>query len=145
MYSPFDRLSSIRLGIQMRKIALIYGFIIGTIVIGFMLVGFALSGEKASYFSPVIGFLIMFGAHALIYFGIKRHRDQNLGGNISFRGALIVGIAISAVTGLTYVTIWEINLYITDYGFMEEYTSALVAAKEAAGVSGSELDSLQKR
>ena len=52
----------------------------------------------------------------------------------------MLGLGISVVAGVMYVFVWEIYLAMTDYAFMNEYTQSIIASKEAAGVSGAELE-----
>jgi hypothetical protein len=38
--------------------------------------------------------------------------------------------------------VWEIYLAMTDYAFIEQYVQGVIAGKEAAGVSGPELEAV---
>lgn len=123
----------------MLRIALIYGTIAGVIVISVMTAGIAMSGGEGGASSQAFGYLIMLIALSLIFIGIKRHRDQNLGGVIKFGPAFGLGLAIAAVAGVFYVAGWEAYLASTDYAFIHEYTEGLIEKKRAEGVTGEEL------
>ena len=126
----------------MLKIALIYGAIAGAITITVMSLGINAAdtvGEGSS--SAFFGYTVMLIALVLIFLGVKRHRDKNLGGVIKFGPALGLGLAIAGVAGVFYVIGWEINLAATDYAFVNSYPEAIIAAKEKAGVTG---EALQK-
>jgi hypothetical protein len=126
----------------MTRIALVYGFISGSIVTGVIIVGLLLSGGQHTHFSSVwLGYLIMLLALSMIFVGVKRYRDNALGGVIKFGPALGLGLAIAAVAGVAYVLVWEVYLAATGYEFAETYAAAMVEAKRARGVSG---DALQK-
>ena len=88
------------------------------------------------------GYLVMVVALSLIFVGIKRYRDHELGGAIRFGTAMLVGLGIAAVASVIYVGLWEINLSLTDHAFIEDYTSSLIAGREADGVEGEELAAL---
>ncbi|HNP36212.1 MAG TPA: DUF4199 domain-containing protein [Woeseiaceae bacterium] len=118
----------------MQRIILIYGVLAGLVVISCMTLGIELGRSQAW-----LGFLVMFIAFGSIYIAIKHHRDDELGGLISFSRALLIGLGISAIAGLVYVVVWEVYLAATDFGFVDDYVDAMVAGKEAAGASDSEL------
>lgn len=126
----------------MLRIALIYGTIAGVIVISVMTAGIAMSGGEGGASSQAFGYLIMLIALSLIFIGIKRHRDQNLGGVIKFGPAFGLGLAIAAVAGVFYVAGWEVYLASTDYAFINEYTEGLIEKKRAEGVTGEELQKI---
>lgn len=124
----------------MKKIIITYGLIAGAIIIGSMI--WALAMEGLNHNMAVLewlGYLIMIIAFSAIFVGIKRYRDRDLGGVIKFVPAFLVGLGITAVASVVYVAAWEANLAITDYAFIDQYTSAIIEKKQAAGVSEAEL------
>ena len=129
----------------MRKIILTYGVISGLVVIGSMILGIVIGFDDnpdAAVDLEYIGYLIMLVALSIIFVGIKRYRDQELGGVITFGTALLVGTGITAIAGIMYVAVWEIYLAMTDYAFMEQYIASVIASEEAKGVVGAEMDAL---
>ncbi len=127
----------------MLRIALIYGAISGAITIAVMSLGINSTdtlGEGSS--SALFGYTVMLLALILIFLGVKRYRDRDLGGVIKFAPAFGLGLAIAALSGVFYVIGWEINLAATDYAFVEQYPEAVIAQKEAAGVSPEQLQKL---
>lgn len=125
----------------MKKIMLVYGAVAGVVIIFSMLLGFYLLGDGESKgFSVWLGYLTMIVALSCIFVGIKRYRDQELGGVIRFSTAFFLGLGISIVAGIAYVASWEIHLALTDYAFIGEYTEQLIVQKKAAGVFGEELN-----
>jgi hypothetical protein len=123
----------------MKKYILIYGVIAGLIVICSMLVGIMMSDGEGLGASMAVGFLIMFLAFTLIFFGVRKYRDQEQGGVISFKSAFLMGLGIAAVAGVMYVLVWEIYLANTGHQFIHDYAASNIADKEAAGLSGEEL------
>ena len=135
-------LRSLNYARAMKRIIVTYGLIGGAIVVLSFVAGqLALSMEGVSNFSEVLGYLVMIIALSLIFIGVKRYRDEYLGGVIRFGTALRVGLGIALVASFIYVIGWEVNLALTDYRFIEEYTAHLLEQKEAEGMSGAALGS----
>lgn len=126
----------------MTKIALIYGGLAGSVIIGVMVLGIAMSGGEPSAGSQTVGYLIMIVGLSMIFLGVKRYRDRELGGVIKFMPAFLLGLAIAGVAAIVYVAVWEAYLASTDYAFINEYTAGVIEAKRAAGLSGADLDRL---
>ncbi|MBO6689183.1 MAG: DUF4199 domain-containing protein [Alphaproteobacteria bacterium] len=120
----------------MFRIMLVYGAIAGVVIIGVMLAGMAMNGGAGSM---VQGYLTMLVVLSLIFVGIKRHRDKDLGGVIKFLPALGLGVGIAAVAGVFYVLSWEASLQLTDFAWMEDYEQRAIAGYEAKGLTGEEL------
>jgi len=124
----------------MVRIALIYGAIAGAITIGVMVAGLVFSGGEGAMASRFVGYLIMIVALSMIFIGIKRYRDRDLGGVIKFGPAFGLGLAIAAVAGVIYAAGWEAYLASSDYAFIHDYTAGLIEKKREAGVAGEALD-----
>jgi hypothetical protein len=118
---------------------LIFGTAAGLLVAVpmFLLLANAEPGSPAA--SHFTGYLIMLLALSLIFFGVKRLRDRELGGVIRFVPALLAGLGISAVAGVIYVIGWEITLAVTDFAFVDTYTTAAVEAARARGASAADV------
>lgn len=124
----------------MKRIIFGYGIVSGSVVIITTLIGLSLAKENASFsFDAWLGFLIMFIALSSIYVAIKRFRDQNPGGVITFGKAMQIGLGISAVAGVVYVGGWEIYLFMTDYIFINDYTQFIVESRQSAGATETEM------
>lgn len=123
----------------MRRYILIYGLLAGFITIAIMVTGMVLSHGEVAPTSAAIGFLVMFLAFSLIYFGIRKYRDREQGGVITFNKAFLMGLAMTGVAGIIYVIIWEIYLGATDHAFIHQYSAAYIENKQAAGISGEAL------
>lgn len=121
------------------KTAFIYGLPAGLLIILLMIGSFSAFGFHSDASSQVVGFLLMFFILSLIFFGMKRFRDQNQGGVIKFSKALLLGMAMSLFAGLAYVFVWEIYIAVTGNVFVAEYTDHLIEQQRAKGVSGEAL------
>lgn len=126
----------------MRKIALVYGVVSGTIVILSMMLGILASGGESFWSSEIFGYLIMLIALSMIFVGIRKYRDTELGGVIKFLPALGLGLAISVIAAFIYVFVWELYLISSDYRFIAEYTAGVIEARKAEGISGAALDTV---
>jgi hypothetical protein len=128
----------------MKRIIAVYGCIAGAIlVIGFegtMAAG--LMGHGTG--SMVFGYLTMLVALSMVFVGVKKYRDEALGGAIRFGTALTLGYGIAAVASVFYVLGWEAYLYATDYSFMPDFTAAMIEAQREAGASAEEIAALEK-
>jgi hypothetical protein len=127
----------------MLKKILTYGAIAG-FVVGVPLSLLVLSGASPhGYWGMVIGYLIMLIALSTVFVGVKRHRDEDLGGVIRFWPAFGYGLAISAVAAFIYVIAWETALAISGQDFAAGYADSLIEQERAKGVTGPALDRLK--
>lgn len=120
----------------MFRIMFVYGTIAGVIIISIMVAGMVLSSGSGSV---VQGYATMVVVLSLIFVGVKRYRDKDLGGVIKFLPALGLGAGIAAVAGVFYVLSWEVSLHLTDFAFVESYKQTMVASYEAKGLTGAAL------
>ncbi len=117
----------------MKRVVLTHGGIAGAVIIVSMILSIIASGGGGT--SEIFGYLIMLAALTLIFVGVKRYRDQDMGGLIRFSSAFTVGIGITLVASFIYVVAWEGYLMATDHEFIDQYTSAILEQKEAEGIS----------
>lgn len=131
-------------GTRLTRTILTFGSAAGAITIGSAIGGLALSGGDSSHLGSLewLGYLVMILALSLIFVGVKRYRDVELGGVIRFGQAFAVGLGISVVASAIYVVAWEAYLALTDHAFIEQYTAAVIQSKKAAGASAAELQAL---
>ncbi len=123
----------------MLRISLIFGTLAGLIVIGVLIAGLTVLRGQGFLTTEWFGYLTMIVALSMIFLGIRRYRDTELGGVIKFVPAFLLGLGIAAVAGIIYVAVWEIYLASTGYAFMDSYVAGVIAAKRAAGLSGAAL------
>ena len=107
------------------------GLIIGSILFG------STVGFHDNIPDPAIGMAIgysgMLLGFAMIFIGIKRHRDTVLGGVIGFAPALAMGLGITLIATLFYVAAWEAALAVTGMDFGAEYASFMIAEAQKSG------------
>lgn len=126
----------------MQKLILTYGAITGLVIILSMTLGIyaAQAGADSFFASEALGYSIMIIGFITIFIATKKYRDEELGGIIKFGTALKVGLGISLIAGIVYVVVWEINLYITDYAFIHEWTDSMIQQARDAGASEAEME-----
>jgi hypothetical protein len=116
-------------------IAAIYGGLAGLIVIVTGIVIFLVQPNRHLAGSEWLGYLVMVLAFTLIFVGIKRYRDRDLGGVIRFLPALGLGLLMAVFASVMYVVLWEVYLAFTGDGFITAYTASVIADLRAAGAT----------
>jgi hypothetical protein len=127
---------------SMPRIILVYGAIAGVILIAALMVAVWI-GSMSNEWGMAFGFLTMFIALSFVFVGVKRYRDETLGGVIGFWPALRLGLGISLFASLFYVAGWEFSLFVTDYAFVADMVESAVSKKAEAGASATELAATQ--
>ena len=128
----------------MTNIIFLYGTFAGLIVIGAMIAVIISAGGQPdmSDNSLFFGYPTMIVALSMIFFGVKRYRDRDLGGVIKFVPAFLMGLAIAVVAGVIYVAGWEVYMAATDGSYMKAYMDHYIAGEKAKGLTGAALDKL---
>ncbi len=124
----------------MGRIIAVYGAISGVIVLIGMSISMAFVADHGTM-GMVAGYLSMLVALLFVFVGVKRYRDVNLGGIITFWKALGVGIGIGLVASLFYILGWEVYMWQTGGTFMADYVAQTVKDMRAAGKSAAEIAS----
>ena len=127
----------------MMRAVLTYGTAAGAIV-GVPLFGLtvAMNGHPPTSYGAVIGYTIMLVALSTVFVAIKRHRDGDLGGVITFWPAFGLGLGISFVAGVLYVAAWETALAATHSDFASLYANGLIEQAKAKGATDEALTKL---
>ena len=128
----------------MTNIIFLYGTFAGLIVIGAMIAFIIYVGGQPDMNdnSLLFGYTTMIVALSMIFFGVKRYRDRDLGGVIKFVPAFLMGLAIAVVAGVIYVAGWEVYMAATDGSYMKAYMDHYIAGEKAKGLTGAALDKL---
>jgi hypothetical protein len=122
----------------MQRIILTYGVIAGVIELALLALSMGLVSDHGSL-GMVLGYLSMLIAMSLVFVGVKKYRDDQLGGVIRFWKAFAVGLGVAGIACLFYVLGWETYLAVSGSDFMTEYTASAIRDKAASGVSPTEL------
>jgi Protein of unknown function (DUF4199) len=124
----------------MKRIISVYGSIAGLIAITSILLSMSVTGHGTA--GLIVGYLSMLIGLSMVFVGVKKYRDEQLGGVIRFSTALGVGFGIALIASLFYALGWEAYLYATGYRFMPDYITSVIEAKRASGASAAETSRL---
>jgi hypothetical protein len=125
----------------------LFGTFAGLIIIGAMIALMVAGADSPDAWwahSIYLGYLVMFVALSMIFFAVKRYRDQDLGGVIKFVPAFLMGVGIAVVAGIIYVLVWEVYLAATNYTFMDAYVAGMLEAERAKGTSAEAINAMAK-
>ncbi len=116
-----------------RKI-LYYGAIAGLIAGGSLsVVTVTMRHSMGGVLGMAVGYLTMLIALSAIFIAIKQYRDVDRGGVVKFLPAFGLGLGISVVAGILYVTAWELTQWLTHMDFANGYARAMIAEQQAKG------------
>lgn len=87
-----------------------------------------------------IGYTAMILSLTAVFIGVKRYRDQELGGFISFKQAFVSGLYIVLVASVFYVISWLIYMPLFMPDFPEQYAACQVLKMEEAGLPQVEIE-----
>lgn len=121
------------------KTILIFGAASGALVIGWPIVAGLFDRIPSHAQSEWIGYLTMLVGLSLVFIGVKRYRDRDLGGVLPFSTGFLLGLGMSVVAGVVYALGWEVSLVTTDYAFITDYAESMLEARRAEGASAEEL------
>src|SRR5690554_7914301 len=97
----------------MRRIVLIFGLIIGTILCANMIVMVRLMYSNTDFKgNDFVGYAAMIILFSLIFFGVRNYRNKHSGRVISFGKAFKTGALIALVASSIYVVIWLFYYYL---------------------------------
>ena len=124
----------------MLKTIVIFGVLAGLAIVATIALSLV-AGFSSEHVAALewLGYLIMIVALSLIFLGVKRIRDNDLGGVISFWTAVKAGLGIAVVASFIYVIGWEANLALTDHQFIEDYPQSIIDQRRAEGLSEEEM------
>ena len=105
----------------MKKTVLKYG-LYGALTICFLfLISWFLLNGLSYDLQEVIGYAGMILSLSFVYFGIRHYRNQENGGKVSFKKALMIGVLISLITALAFAILDVIYVEYLNPSFMDDY------------------------
>ena len=121
------------------RYAIIYGLLAGAVIAAVISTLLAAFGKDGPFATLWFGYLVQLVGLSFVFVGVKRYRDVERGGVVSFWRALGVGLAIVFFAALAYALVWEIYLALTNYSFAGEYLAAAQRKLEAAHTPPAEI------
>ncbi|MEY3420362.1 MAG: hypothetical protein RIR48_647 [Bacteroidota bacterium] len=120
----------------MKKLVLTYGIIGGLVVASMLIITTTIYHQSGNIEGGAIyGYASMLLAFSLIFFGIKKYRDQNNEGNITFGTAFKMGFLITLIASTIYVITWLIDYYYFMPDFMEKYAEQTITKLRNEGAA----------
>jgi hypothetical protein len=121
------------------RYSFVYGGLAGIIIIA-VSTAFVTAGLLGHSSSPVMGYLAMLVGLTMIFLGVKRYRDVEGGGVITFGKALLVGLGISLIAAIIYAAAFEIYAGLSGFDLTTHFSEITVREMQAAGASAAEIE-----
>ncbi len=117
------------------------------LIIVFSILYFAFSPKVLMDLGEVFGYTTMVIAMLMVYFGIKRYRDKELNGQISFGQAFGMGVYISVIGSFVYGIYEAIFYAATDFKevYLEFYTNKITNSGQSQEVIQKQLQDMQEQ
>ena len=110
----------------MKKSVLKFGLLSSLTLIILFAIQFSIEDIISYSTSEVFGYLSIVVALLFIYFAIKHYRDSINKGSVSFGKALLIGVLVSLLAGLTFGVINYVYVEVINPEFMTEYYDHMV-------------------
>lgn len=113
---------------------LVYGGLAGLIIVGISTIAYS-TGLAGHSSSPTFGYLVMLVGLTMIFVGVKRYRDVELGGVIGFGRALLVALGIGLVAAIIYAAAFEIYMAVSGFDVAAWFSEVRERELVASGAS----------
>jgi hypothetical protein len=123
----------------MTRVVLVFGLLAGAVLSVMMVAQVGFIDEIGFDRGEIIGYTTMVLAFLMVFFGIRSYRDNIYGGVITFGQAVGIGLLITLVASICYVTTWEVIYYWFAPDFIEKYGAYMVAKAREAGATEQEI------
>lgn len=111
----------------MKKIILIFGTVIGTILTANAIIVIRMMYSNSAFKgNDIVGYATMVVMFSLIYFGARNYRNNFLDGKISFLKALKTGALICLVASTVYTVLGLLYYYLFVPDFLDVYTEYVI-------------------
>ncbi len=125
----------------MKQIIIKNGLLSGLLVSTFMVCSMAyLYKSEGAEGSMLLGYASMLAAFSFVFLGIKKYRDSEAEGKITFFTAFKIGIAISSIASIMYTLAWAIEYHFFIPDFMEKYSSVAIEKLQKSNLSTIDLE-----
>lgn len=128
----------------MKKNVLVFGLIAGVISSLWFIVQHVLGLEIDFDSGMWFGYASMLVAFSMIIVAVKKYRDTQNHGAISFGRALSIGLLVSFIAATFYVLVWLVYYYTVESDIMERYATFVIDELRASGASQAVIDAQQQ-
>jgi hypothetical protein len=125
----------------MRKIVLTFGLIAGAMMAAMMLLTLPFQDKIGFDSGWIIGYTTMVLAFLMVFFGVKSYRDNVAGGTVKFGRAFGVGLMITLIACICYVTTWEVIYYKLSPDFADKYAAYAIDHAKKSGATEAQIAS----
>ena len=94
---------------------------------------------KASY-GMVVGYTTMVLSFLIVFVGVKRYRDTECGGSITFGRAFAAGALMMLISCVCYVAMWEALAATVEKNFAHDYAAGMVKQAQDSGLQGAAME-----
>lgn len=122
----------------MKKVVLVFGLISGAVSSAMMFLTLPLINRGVLKHGLAIGYTAIFLSFLLVFFGIRRYRE-NAGGTISFGRATAVGLLITLISCAFYVASWEIIYFKLMPDFVDNYAASSIKEMREKGATEADI------
>ncbi len=124
----------------MQKIILKFGLIAGLLTATFMVITMVFFSPQAdSNWGAFVGYASMIIAFSTIFMGIRAYRDQTTDSRLTFLQGLTLGLGITAIATVFYVTAWMIYYPLGGQEIMDNYFNTSLEKIKTSGLVEAEL------
>ena len=127
----------------MKKTVLIFGLLSGAVSSAAMLLTLPFLDTLDFDHGAIFGYTSLVASALLIFFGVRRYREQ-VGGGLTFGRAFAAGLAIALVSAACYVATWELIYYRFAPGFADKYGAYMIEKARASGATPEALAAKQQ-
>ena len=110
----------------MKKSVLKFGLLSSLALVVLFAIQFSLEGNLNYSTSEVFGYVSIVLALIFVYFAVKHYRDSINNGSVSFGKALLIGVLVSLLAGITFGVINYVYVEVINPEFMTEYYDYMV-------------------
>lgn len=123
----------------MKKTVWTFGLLSGAVSSVMMLVTMPFWEQIGFDRAEIIGYTTIIASFLLVFFGIRSYREH-IGGALGFWRGVTVGLLITLISSLCYVTTWQLVGRRFAPDFIEKYQAHLMEKEKAKGATQAELD-----
>ncbi|CCH00445.1 hypothetical protein FAES_2436 [Fibrella aestuarina BUZ 2] len=119
----------------MQKTILIFGTLSGLLVSTVLLVTMLIHRQNPDSFNQgeLVGYVAMLLSASFIPIAIKRYRDQQQAGQISFKQAFGLGLGVATIASVLYVLTWIVIFKTVYPNFVSDYTQFMLNRLQSEG------------
>lgn len=133
--------SIINFSLMMLRNSLIYGLFSGLLMLAFSLFAFLIDDNPPDYeMQEYVGYASIILSTVFIFLGIKRFRDQELNGVISFGKALGTGLLISLVAAIIFALFSYVYYEWLDPDFSQKYLAWTIEQIRESGLPEADIN-----